>query len=167
MNKHFTASAVVLHKESVLLVYHPRLNAWVPPGGHIEPGELPEEAAVRETMEETGVAVDVISEVVPNINGLEVFILKQPLCLHQVKAFENGEHVYHIDIVYLCQYLCHPTSNSTTDSDMPQITPGDGISQAKWVKLDELGAIELAPNVVEVVELAYSKWRCRNAALRA
>lgn len=37
----------------VLLVEH-RVRGWVPPGGTVEPGELPRAAAVRELREETG-----------------------------------------------------------------------------------------------------------------
>lgn len=33
---------------------------WVLPKGHIEPGELPEETAVRELMEEAGVVGDIL-----------------------------------------------------------------------------------------------------------
>lgn len=166
MNKHFTASAVVLYKESVLLVHHPRLKAWVPPGGHIEPGELPDEAAIREVLEETNVAVEVVSQDVPDTGNKEVFVLKQPLCMHQVKAFEKDEHVYHIDIVYLCQPKLEEHQDNEADNNMPQVTAGDGIKLAKWVRIDELNSMELAPNVVEVVELGYSKLRCKNAALR-
>ena len=34
---------------------------WITPGGGVEPGELPEEAAAREFQEETGIAVDCAS----------------------------------------------------------------------------------------------------------
>lgn len=38
-----------------LLSYHTRHRAWETQGGHIEPGESPEEAARRELYEESGV----------------------------------------------------------------------------------------------------------------
>jgi 8-oxo-dGTP pyrophosphatase MutT (NUDIX family) len=36
----------------IYLGYHIKADDWIPPGGHIEPGETPKDAAVREMMEE-------------------------------------------------------------------------------------------------------------------
>lgn len=54
---HVTASAIVVGKRGTVLHLHKRLGMWLQPGGHIEPGEMPHEAAVREAREETGLAV--------------------------------------------------------------------------------------------------------------
>lgn len=53
---HVTASAIVVDPVGrVLLHRHVRLGIWIQPGGHVEPGEDVVTAAVRETLEETGV----------------------------------------------------------------------------------------------------------------
>ena len=55
--EHVTASAVVVGARGTVLHHHKRLHRWLQPGGHIEPGEAPWEAAWREAREETGLAV--------------------------------------------------------------------------------------------------------------
>ena len=54
---HVTASAVVVGARGVLLHRHRRLHRWLQPGGHLEPGEWPQDGARRECQEETGLAV--------------------------------------------------------------------------------------------------------------
>jgi 8-oxo-dGTP pyrophosphatase MutT (NUDIX family) len=54
---HVTASAVVVGTRGVVLHRHRRLHRWMQPGGHVDAGERPEDAARRETIEETGLAV--------------------------------------------------------------------------------------------------------------
>ena len=51
---HVTASALVVGPRGVVLHRHRVLGIWVQPGGHIDPGETPWDAAVRETAEERG-----------------------------------------------------------------------------------------------------------------
>lgn len=55
-NVHFTASGIMISERGILLHRHKRLQRWMPPGGHIDVGELPHEAARREGLEETGVS---------------------------------------------------------------------------------------------------------------
>ncbi len=54
---HVTGSALVVGPRGLVLHRHRVLGVWLQPGGHIDPGETPWEAALRETVEETGLAV--------------------------------------------------------------------------------------------------------------
>jgi 8-oxo-dGTP pyrophosphatase MutT (NUDIX family) len=52
---HVTASAILVDQDRrVLLHRHKALDTWMQPGGHLDPGETPGEAVVREVAEETG-----------------------------------------------------------------------------------------------------------------
>jgi ADP-ribose pyrophosphatase YjhB (NUDIX family) len=54
---HVTGSAVVTGPRGVILVRHKSLGIWLQPGGHLEPGETPWDASLREAKEETGLEV--------------------------------------------------------------------------------------------------------------
>jgi 8-oxo-dGTP pyrophosphatase MutT (NUDIX family) len=51
---HVTASALIVGRRGIVLHKHRRLGRWMQPGGHLEPGEWPHQAARREATEETG-----------------------------------------------------------------------------------------------------------------
>ena len=55
--RHVTASAVIVGPRGTVLHLHKRLRQWMQPGGHVDPGEAPWEAALRESEEETGLAL--------------------------------------------------------------------------------------------------------------
>jgi ADP-ribose pyrophosphatase YjhB (NUDIX family) len=57
------AQAVVLRGSAVLLCMRESPRLWELPGGHVDPGETPQYAVVREVCEETGVHVQVIRQI--------------------------------------------------------------------------------------------------------
>jgi 8-oxo-dGTP pyrophosphatase MutT (NUDIX family) len=52
--RHVTATVYVVADGATALHEHPSLGLRLPPGGHVDRGELPHEAALREAREETG-----------------------------------------------------------------------------------------------------------------
>ena len=61
MAKTKSGANVILVKDGKILLLLRRLGwktgYWGPPGGHIDPGETPKQAAVRETFEEAGLRI--------------------------------------------------------------------------------------------------------------
>ena len=93
--RHFCASVFVIDipKKKILLVKHKKFNRWVQPGGHIESEETPEEAAIREVYEETGLKIELLGEHFPREDD---FI--RPLAIQKNR---NKQGDLHIDIVYV------------------------------------------------------------------
>ncbi|MEN9560936.1 MAG: hypothetical protein RIQ56_209 [Candidatus Parcubacteria bacterium] len=58
----FTASVYIVRENKVLLHMHKKLNIWLPPGGHIELDEDPNQAAIREAKEEVGLDIRLIGD---------------------------------------------------------------------------------------------------------
>lgn len=61
----FTVGAFIVHDGRVCLAHHKKLDLWVPPGGHIELDEDPDQALFREIEEETGLRhedLEILSE---------------------------------------------------------------------------------------------------------
>lgn len=62
VKRHFTVATFVVDGERVLMLWHRKLSMWLPPGGHVERDELPDEAAAREVKEETGIDILLLPE---------------------------------------------------------------------------------------------------------
>ena len=90
---HITSSGLVINDNKALLVFHPHLSQWLQPGGHIDDGESPVEAAIREVYEETGLLCSLAKN---NVDLVDVDI-------HQIPANikKNECQHWHMDLCFL------------------------------------------------------------------
>lgn len=135
IEKHFCVSVYVYDKtnKKFLLVHHKKMGVWVQPGGHVELNESPEEAAIREVYEETGINVNLEGERKPRNCD---YIL--PLAIQKNEINEN--HI-HMDFVYVAY------ANNENDIVLNK-TESLGIN---WFSLEEIkdSSFNTFPDVVE------------------
>lgn len=84
----------------------------MPPGGHVDPDETPEETAARECKEETGLDVEIVGDAQEDLftgNAHEGQMLKKPIAmlLENIPACperDEAEH-QHMDFLFLARPL--------------------------------------------------------------
>lgn len=144
VTRDFTVATFVIHANKVLLLWHKKLSMWLPPGGHIHVGELPDEAAVREVLEETGLEVTLLSQpALPQVPG--------PLQLARpegIQLEDIGPGHQHIDLIYFAR----PTN---PQSVVP--IANDEVERVGWYGLDELHTIPLTEEVRSWVQKALAR----------
>lgn len=87
----------IVHKGKVLLHLHKKLGKWLQPGGHIELDEDPNQTAIREAKEETGLDVELVGNPrLPELKGNPTDLIP-PRFLNRHPF--NTEHE-HIDLSY-------------------------------------------------------------------
>lgn len=99
-------------RQRILLHWHAKLAMWLPPGGHIESDELPDDAAVREVHEETGVFVRLVGE-----RGLDIAAPRQLTRPEGIQVEDIAPGHQHIDLVYFAVPLDDATAESRLTAD--------------------------------------------------
>ena len=94
---HITASGLVIRDDKVLLIFHPYVRRWLQPGGHIDEGESPIDAAIREVFEETGLICELAAGSCDPLD-IDVHIIPS----NPTKGEE--EHL-HIDLLFLLKVI--------------------------------------------------------------
>src|SRR5687768_2633580 len=115
MQRHLTVSGFVVYEGRVALHWHRKNQMWLPAGGHIEAGEDPVEATLREIREEFAIEAEVMS-LVPRIEyegGPKQ--IEPPFTILNCLVEPGHEHV---DFVYFCRVVSGYPGNSY-DADNP------------------------------------------------
>ena len=138
LTRDFTGATFVVHEDKLLMLYHDKLGMWLPPGGHIEPNELPDEAAVREVWEETGVEVELVGERALPVDYPRQLIIPRGV---QVERIAPGHE--HVDFVYFAR----PVGDT-------RVAPGPGVSRVGWYTKAQLDRLPLTEEMRLWVERA-------------
>jgi len=136
----WTASVLVLRRDRrILLLLHRKLGVWLGPGGHVEPGEGPDEAALREVMEETGLAVALVGPRDPALDDPRhgVVCLVQPYVILKERIHDPRDPHFHLDHIY-CARLVHAEAE-------PEAALAE-VRDARFVAQDELAALPMFEN---------------------
>ena len=103
--KHYTSTVVVISDTvpaKALLQHHRKYDRWMPPGGHQESHENPVQAAIRETLEETGVDISaLITPIIPLDDRVNTLPLPNSLLEESIPPHGDQPAHYHLDQVYV------------------------------------------------------------------
>ena len=137
----FTVAIFVVHRDKVLLIHHRQLNKWLPLGGHIELNEDPEQAALREAKEESGLEVELLGERPPTTGpGTRALLAPRFLDIHRIN--DSHEHIGMI-------YWARPKNGTVTLADQEH-------HEIRWCSAEDLAALQ--PRMSDAV-----RWYCLKA----
>jgi 8-oxo-dGTP pyrophosphatase MutT (NUDIX family) len=137
----------VVRDGKVLLLWHEKLGIWLYPGGHNEEDETPEQTAIRETLEETGMKIKITDpEERKLMKSEEASELPRPFkILLEDVPYKTGHHT-HFDMVYLAEL-----ENAREEENF-----GKGEAQKmKWFGESEIDSLKTFDNVKWVLHQAF------------
>lgn len=171
----FTAVGVLIYQNQILLVKHKKLGIWLAPGGHLDPNELPHQAAEREFWEETGVRVKAINPdnlfsttdsqnlscpLITNLHWIskENYQIrlnsKQPNKRHKSKKWPKGCEQY-VTFIYLVKAI----SGVKYKQNIEEV---DGIAWFKPAQIKNLQTTEDIKNELQYFFKEFSKITVKN-----
>lgn len=131
VTRDFVATAVIVSGDRVVLLYHRKLDRWLPPGGHIDSPELPEVAAVREALEESGLDIELVADYEPA--GF-AHALARPAGI-QLEDIEPGHQ--HIDFIYFARPI-----------GSVELAGNDESLDIRWFTIPEMRAAGVSDEVI-------------------
>ncbi len=126
MKLDLTVVAYIVKDNKILLINHKKLGRWLPPGGHIEKNETPDDALKREIKEEVGLEIELIQKNILHAGGTTKEELAVPF---YTNVHSVGDHDH-----YCLFYLCKP---KTTKIKIKK----DEVNDCKWFSKEDLNDV--------------------------
>lgn len=146
MKTELVIGAFLFYNNKVLLIHHKKLNLWLPPGGHIEKDETPDDAVTREFKEELGLDVKILNR---NDIPMGGNIVKQLAVPFYANVHRVGDHD-HCCFFYLCKTK-NPEKMTINTSELKNYA---------WLSVEELNQ-EYVP--IDVRNIALRAFKLYNA----
>lgn len=143
----YATSVLILKDSSVLLIWHPYHNVWLPPGHRVSFQEYPHESARKAVLRETGYHVEFVKAIHHQEKMIDRDTLQvpQPYCVMREDQEQRGGIQSHYDFYYVAEIVEEETRHSS-------------VLKARWFTLEELEGLvakgELYKDVQEIVTKA-------------
>jgi len=147
IQREFTSTCYIIQNQKVLLVYHNKFQKWSPPGGHVEPNETPQEAAIRECLEETGLEISLVSdERQVHVSETSKSLPRPYMCLlENIPPYKDTPAHQHIDFIFIAKVIGGTERFDKRES-----------AALKWFTLEEVQNIPLNEMFDEVRDSIYT-----------
>ena len=142
----FTVDVFIVCQNKVLLRMHEKYKKWLGVGGHIDPGEDPNEAAVREVKEEVGLDVKLHKSSTPTLSHKGYRELIPPAFMNRHDINETHEHVA---LVFF----------AVSDIDKLHIHEGAEKAECRWFTKEELNDESILTHIQHYARTALEKAR--------
>lgn len=125
----FTVSVFIAKDQRVLFIFHKQLQRWLPIGGHIELEENPEQAAIREAKEESGLDVELVGERSPiqEETGFVPLLAPSYMDTHLIK-----EPHWHIGLIYFARVRAGQVTLNVEEHQDIQWLEENEFEDPKW-----------------------------------
>lgn len=147
----YTVEVFIVYKKTVLLRLHDKYGVWLGVGGHIELNENPNEAALREVLEEVGLRVVLYSgNKLYTGNTSSQTELIPPVFLNQHSINDSHQHIASV-------YFALSDTDQLTPDTEHEVSAG-----CKWFTFSELDdpRYEIADNIRFYAKEAFKRLAC-------
>jgi len=140
LDKHWAASVYVFGRVDgawkIALLRHRKFGLWMVPGGHVDFGENPAEAAVREVREETGLEIELrplrAHWKAGNIHEVRPVPLPEHIVEEDIPLYGETEAHVHLDCLYF----------AVARDTVFRLSPGES-ADVGWYAEHELAALPM------------------------